>query len=90
MFWNVFVLEKYLLTMPIWGMHFAGCEIKNDTKVDMYIARKVDWALVATTVTTIGGIVAAIGTCGGSLAAIGVAAVGEVGVGYNICFNETA
>jgi len=67
--------------MPIWGMHFAGCEIKNDTKVDMYIARKVDWALVATTVTTIGGIVAAIGTCGGSLAAIGVAAVGEVGVG---------
>ena len=66
--------------MPIWGMHFAGCEIKNDTKVDMYIARKVDWAIVATTVTTIGGIIAAIGTYGGSLAALGATVVADVGV----------
>jgi len=67
--------------MPIWGMHFAGCEIKNDTKVDMYIARKVDWAVVAATVTTIGGVIAAVATAGGSLAAIGAAAVADVGVG---------
>jgi len=60
--------------MPIWGMHFAGCEIKNDTDVDMYIVRSVDWNTVAKTVGVVGGAIAVVSLVGG--AAVGGAAAG--------------
>lgn len=59
--------------MPIAGMHFAGCEIKNDTQVNMYISRRVDWPLIAKGAGVIGGLVAVIAGVG-AFAALGVAA----------------
>lgn len=62
--------------MPILGMHFAGCEIKNDTEVDMYIVRSVDWNTVAKTVGVVGGAIAVVSLVGGAAAA-GAAAAAE-------------
>jgi len=56
--------------MPIWGMHFAGCEIKNDTEVDMYIVRKADWKTVGTAVGIVGATVGII--CGVGALAVGI------------------
>jgi len=64
--------------MPILGMHFAGCEIKNDTEVDMYIVRSVDWNTFAKTVGVIGGAIAVVSLVGGAAAAAaGAAAAAE-------------
>jgi len=62
--------------MPIAGMSFAGCEIKNDTQVNMYISRKVDWPLIAKGAAVIGGVVALVSGVGGvyGLSILGVAA----------------
>jgi len=61
-------------------MHFAGCEIKNDTEVDMYICRSVNWGAVAATVGVIGGVVAVVASAG-ALAAVGVGAAGAEAAG---------
>jgi len=51
--------------MPIGKMHFAGCEIKNDTQVDMYIVRKVDWKTVGLAVGVVGTVVGIVSGIGG-------------------------
>jgi len=62
--------------MPIWGASFCGCEIKNDTHVDMYIARKIDWGAVSKTALIIGSGVALLSGVGG-LVGLGAAAATE-------------
>jgi len=60
-------------------MPFSTCEIKNDTKVDMWITHKTDWAALGSFVGLTAGVVVAVVGTALSLGAASPALIGWVG-----------